>query len=109
MKIVINNRCGGFGLSKRATVWLAERGLEIATPDQAEWGFDWSPSEDELPRHHPLLVEVVETLGEKSWGTYAKLRVIEIPDDTDYLVCAYDGDEWIAEAHKTWRYEDGDA
>ncbi len=53
-------------------------------------------------RHDPLLVQVVEELGDKASGKCAKLRVVEIPDGTDYEISEYDGNEHIAERHRTW-------
>lgn len=54
-------------------------------------------------RHDPLLVTCVKALGEKVNGEFAELRVIDIPDGTDYSIEEYDGSEHIAEVHKTWR------
>lgn len=54
-------------------------------------------------RAHPLLVQVVEELGEKANGRCAELSVVEIPDGTDYEIDEYDGNEHIAEKHRTWR------
>ncbi len=33
---------------------------------------------------------------------FAKLKVVEIPDDVDWEVENYDGIEWIAEKHRIW-------
>ena len=54
-------------------------------------------------RAHPLLVNVVETLGKKASGFDAELHVIRIPHGIDWRVCGdrY-GMEWICEAHRTW-------
>lgn len=60
--------------------------------------FDTRPSE----RHDPMLVRVVEELGEKSWGTCSELRVVDIPDGTDYEIDEYDGMETIHEKHRSW-------
>ena len=57
----------------------------------------------DVERHDPLLIQVVEEMGEKAEGPCANLRIIEIPDGTDYEVQEYDGMEWIAEKHQTWR------
>lgn len=54
-------------------------------------------------RDDPLLVRVVEELGEEASGACAKLRVVEIPDGTSYVIDEYDGNEHIAETHRTWR------
>lgn len=53
-------------------------------------------------RAHPLVVQVIEELGAKANGACAKLAVIEIPDGTDYEISEYDGNEHIAEKHRTW-------
>lgn len=57
----------------------------------------------EVVRHDPNLIKVVEELGDKANGTHARLSIVEIPDDIDYEVEEYDGNEHIAEVHKTWR------
>ena len=55
-------------------------------------------------RHDPLLIQIVEELGsEIASGGCAELKIIEIPDGTDYVIEEYDGLETIAEAHQTWR------
>jgi hypothetical protein len=53
-------------------------------------------------RSDPLLVQVVEELGEKAWGECAELKVIEIPDDVKYEVYDYDGKESIHQVHTSW-------
>lgn len=56
----------------------------------------------EFDRHDGILVQVVEELGDEANGRYAKLEVIEIPDNVDYEISEYDGMEHIAEKHRTW-------
>jgi hypothetical protein len=56
----------------------------------------------ELERNDPLLIQVVEELGEESGGRCAELRIVEIPDDVKWHVEEYDGYEHIAEDHRTW-------
>jgi hypothetical protein len=53
-------------------------------------------------RTHPLIIRVIEELGEAADGGCAKLKVVEIPDGTDYEISEYDGNEHIAEKHETW-------
>lgn len=53
-------------------------------------------------RDDPILVEVVEELGEEASGTFANLSVVEIPDDIDWEIDDYDGVETIHEKHRTW-------
>lgn len=54
-------------------------------------------------RTHPLVVRVVEELGEAANGSCASLAIVRIPDGTDYEIDEYDGNEHIAETHRTWR------
>jgi hypothetical protein len=53
-------------------------------------------------RADPKLIQVVEELGEKADGSCAKLRVIEIPDGTEYEIDDYDGQESVHEVHQSW-------
>ena len=89
MKIVINKCYGGFGLSEVA---LTRYNNETGNNKQ-----DW-----DIRRDDPVLVSIVEELGEDSWGGYSKLKVVEIPDDVEWQIDEYDGMEWIAETHRTW-------
>lgn len=57
----------------------------------------------EIPRDDPALVQVVKELGKRSFGDHASLRVVEIPDDVEWQIEEYDGNEWVAEKHRTWR------
>ncbi len=53
-------------------------------------------------RAHPLLIRVVEELGEAASGVHAQLEVIEIPSGVEYEICDTGGKEWVAEAHRKW-------
>lgn len=53
-------------------------------------------------RDNTFLVQVVEELGAAANGRHAKLAVVEIPDDVDWTIEEYDGQEWVAERHRTW-------
>lgn len=94
-KVVINGCYGGFGLSRKA----AERLLELGLQD-SELEHDVNREESyasyypNVPRHHPLLVQVVEELGEESFGDFAKLEIVEIHGDL-YSIGDYDGMESI--------------
>lgn len=64
---------------------------------------DHAVSNRDLERHDPLLVKVVEELGDAADGSCAELKVVEIPDGVDYEIDEYDGLESIHEKHRTWR------
>ena len=53
-------------------------------------------------RTDPTMIYVVEELGTKANGRFAKLKLVEIPDGVDYTIEEYDGMEHIAEVHRTW-------
>ena len=53
-------------------------------------------------RSCPFLVKAVKKLGKKSYGPFAELEIIEIPDGVEWEIEEYDGIEWIAEKHRTW-------
>jgi hypothetical protein len=92
MKIVINDCFGGFGLSDEAFA----RYLEL-TNQKAE-----DISVYEIPRNDPALIQVVEEMGKAVNGLCAKLKVVEIPDGVKWTISEYDGNEHIAEVHRTW-------
>ena len=87
-KVVINGCYGGFGLSRKAREML---------------GIDSKYCYVDIDRHDARLVDVVETLGEDANGDCANLKIVEIPDDVDYIIEEYDGLEWVSEPHRTWR------
>jgi hypothetical protein len=91
-KVVINTRFGGFSLSNEArSMYRDRKGLADA---------DFSMYE--IPRDDADLVAVVEQLGKKADGDYARLKVVEIPADVKWQIEEYDGSEHIAEVHRTW-------
>ena len=90
MKIVINACYGRFGLSKEALALFNERSGTVVTYDI------------EIKRDNPILVEIVEQLGESANTRFSELKVVEIPDDVVWEIEDYDGKEWIAEKHRTW-------
>lgn len=94
MKIVINTRHGGFGLSDEAE--MKYKGI-LGIVDE---NFYASRS---CPRDCPVLVALVEEMGERANSRYSRLAVVEIPDDVDWYIAEYDGSEHVAEVHRTWR------
>jgi len=114
MKIVINKKYGGFGLSEEAVLLYGDKkGLNIIAKEdkkvktithyflneeKEENGFgEW-----EIERTDPVLVEVVEQLGDLANGHYCKLKVVEVPDDVKWYIHDYDGIESVYEKHRIW-------
>lgn len=94
-KLVINRCFGGFSLSDQAWAeWCRRKG----------WNSDDENLHDRMiERDCPILVEIVEEMGERANGDFADLKIVEIPADVFWELGEYDGQEWIAEQHRTWR------
>jgi len=120
MKVVINVRYGGFSLSEAAIDMLLDR-KGVAYEKRVDPAYSiligveyYSPGhvgEDAhyLSRHRFTddrsdadLVSVVEELGSAANGDFAKLAIVEIPDDVEWHIHEYDGMECVAENHRTW-------
>lgn len=107
MKIVINKCYGGFSISKKAVQFMAKRGNNRAKLELKKWdSFSGHGYVEEMDgvydRTDPDLILAVETLGDKANGSFADLRVVEIPDGIEYEINEYDGIEWVDEVHRTW-------
>ena len=98
MQVVINTKVGGyFALSKDAIEYIQKK---IKDKDQKKSVGSYAFEQD---RSNPILVEVVRKLKAKADGNNAALKIIEIPDDIEWQIFAINGEEWIAEKHRTWR------
>lgn len=59
-------------------------------------------SDRDIERDDPILVQIVKEMGKEANGYYADLKIIEIPDGIEFTIEEYDGNEHIAEKHRTW-------
>lgn len=60
-------------------------------------------AQQDVDREDVNLINMIEKLGSnRCSGDCAKLKIIEIPKDVKYEIQDYDGNEWIAERHRTW-------
>ena len=57
---------------------------------------------DEDHRTDPVLIQVVEELGEDANGSFSDLEVVDIPDDMKWYISDYDGIETLHEEHRSW-------
>lgn len=98
-KILLNRCYGGFSLSEAAKNQYKTATQHVSRPPH--WYMD-----QDVRRDDPVLIEIVEKMGlDKASGSFAKLAIIEIPDDVPvdgWTVQDYDGVEWVAENHRTW-------
>jgi len=53
-------------------------------------------------REDKTLIEVVEELGDKANGRCGNLKIVEIPDDLDYVIDEYDGIETLHQKVQEW-------
>ncbi len=89
---------GGYPEETDAHFWIAS---STNNPDEIDYKTNVLKYY-ELPRHDPVLIAVVEALGEEANGD-CQLKVVDIPDGVDYIIqSGDDGSEWIAEKHRTW-------
>lgn len=113
MKVVINKCHGGFGLSHEAVlayakakgiklVWRDELGFRHYCTDLERVDETYFSERHDIPRDDPDLVAVVEKMGKKSFGGFAELGVIEIPDNISWEINEYDGFESVHESHRSW-------
>jgi hypothetical protein len=58
--------------------------------------------EDLISRDDPILVQVVEELGDKASALFANLQIVEIPADVDWEIEEERGKEWVVEKHRRW-------
>lgn len=91
-RVVINSQYGGFGLSEKAII----RYMELTGATERDF------RHKDIPRDDPYLVQVVQELGSAADGAHATLKIVEIPADVSWHIAEYDGNEWVAEDHRTW-------
>ena len=86
MKIVINKSYGGFHISTAAKEWM-EKKYGSASMD----------------RTSDALIDCIMSLGTaRASGHNSSLKVVDIPDNVDWMIENYDGIEWVSEKHRTW-------
>jgi hypothetical protein len=114
--IVINRCHGGFGLSWDAQIAYLERaGIAYTLIDRESrddtrrfgqeikltTGRPWYDTE--IARDDPILVGLVREMGKEVNNNFSDLKVVKIPGNVEWTIDEYDGLEWVAEKHRTWR------
>ena len=54
----------------------------------------------DIERNNPDLIAIVEEMGNDASGSCANLKIVKIPDDVEWEIDEYDGNEWVSEKHK---------
>ena len=109
-KIVYNGCFGGFGLSQAAVRrYLEIKGIPF-TEEKSEYSFrdirfrigtsvmgegEYFYDHEIEDRTDPILVQVVEELGDEASGDCAELCIRELEPGTKYRLQEYDGSEWV--------------
>ena len=109
-KILINTDVGGFCLSLEAKeLYLKEKGFSYTVSKADSWGeYVILPPEVNrtlylLLRDDPVLIRIFEQIGSERFSAdYCTVKIIEIPDDVQWIICESNGYEWVAEKHRTW-------
>ena len=97
------------------TVWLVPPEERIESKEESFYEMSMDERKDynekyslqtwcahEIGRDDPTLIRVVEQLGAAANGSHAELRIVEIPDGVNWYIEEYDGNEHVAERHRTW-------
>jgi hypothetical protein len=110
MKIVRNACFGGFELSDEAIeLYLKYTGQKYEVYESKSLFHKKGFRIDEInfyaygiERDDPILIKVVEELGEKANTQVSKLEIVDIDDDCQWEISDYDGWETIHEKHRSW-------
>lgn len=53
-------------------------------------------------RSDPVLIKVLEDLGDDANGHFAAIEIVDVPDDANVYIDNYDGMETVEEKHRSW-------
>jgi hypothetical protein len=110
-KIIINACYGGFSVSNTAMKRYAElMGFEYKAPVKEFYtsyvinATGDEISDSEISRTDPVLVQVVEELGNEANGMCSKLKIVELEKGTLYRIEEYDGfEDIVTDIDIQWR------
>ncbi len=127
MKVAINVDYGGFGISPEALYELVKMKSNVVEVCSAKeykhtrwepWKHGYKLANNytvlykkgkayslkyNADRSNLDLIKVIKKLRKKANDTYAKIKIVTIPDGVKWKIEEYDGVEWISELHRTWR------
>lgn len=101
MKIVVNRCFGGFSVSEEVYNLLGFRWDGYGFLSNGN--FKIKSNNSMAYRADEKLIEAIELIGEEnSSGSFAKLEIVDIPEDVEWEIGDYDGQESIHEVHRSW-------
>ena len=93
IKIAINTIYGGFALSR-----LAEDRYKELTGEEIDLY--------NIQRDDKALIQAIEEFGELAGGAYTAIRIVEVPEDTNWAILDFDGLEIVVDEDRVWRGHD---
>lgn len=102
MKVVINTTPSVSWMSDQAIDRCVELGLTLS--GQGRFRYLIGQGQNNSFRSDPRLIQAVEELGDKASGTFAKLKVIDIPFDTTegWEIVEIYGRETVVDTNRMW-------
>lgn len=101
-KVVYNKSYGGFGLSDEGRALFRKLYFEKHRKHFHDDSDEFDVIEDFVKRHDPLLVQVVETLGERASASICTLVIKTLKLGNRYYITEYDGRETVHETAPEW-------
>ena len=80
--------------------WFTKNHGKTVSSEKLDWSDCFYLNSDK--REDPILISVVEELGDEVNTIYSNLKVVDIPDDMDYVIDDYDGVETLHERVREW-------
>ena len=90
IKIAINTVYGGFSLSE-----AAESRYKELTGNYIDLY--------NIPRDDTVLIQVLEELGKSAVAGHSRIRIVEVPEDTNWVILNFDGLEMVVDKDRVWR------
>lgn len=76
--------------------------ITVFSPDEKLVLYAGHCNDGDKAMANPTLVSLVEEMGEAANGASASLKVVDVPDDAEWEIDEYDGNEHVAERHRSW-------
>ncbi|HYQ47097.1 MAG TPA: hypothetical protein VER11_34240 [Polyangiaceae bacterium] len=75
--------------------------VTVFSPDESLALYAGRLSGDAM-RADPILVKLIEEMGDAANGDCAEIKIVDVPDGVDWEISEYDGLEHVAEKHRSW-------